>query len=139
MYGEPLQPKRCKFDIGIFDGLITIFVTDLDQRDNDDVRDIVHPDFDKYWGNEMENVFSTDNFKTMREAKDWLTSIGMEYDGFTDNTESKDIDKVLSPMDRYSVSDLKGQLKSYELEENYEKCAEIQAEIKRRESVMKPA
>lgn len=132
MYGEPLQPNRCLFDIGVFNGLISIFIEDLDESNNDDVRDVVHPDFDRYWGNDCENMFSTRHFKTMQEAKEWCVSIGMEFKGFTDNTESEDMTKVLSKYGRHSTQELNKMLNKEISRENYEKAAEINNEIKSR-------
>ena len=101
MYGQPLDPKRTSFAISDEDGVITLWVVDLDEEDNDDIRDINHPDFDNYWSNAMECVFELNdqdmiNFlirlnknkaktlkpplKTMEEARNWCLSIGMVED-----------------------------------------------------------
>lgn len=90
MYGQPLQPNRCEFSLHIDndqadmyvagDGDICLCITDLDEPDNDDVRDVDHPDFDKYWGNACENVFLSegfDHFKSLEDARKWCLSIGM--------------------------------------------------------------
>jgi hypothetical protein len=132
MYGEPLQPNRTKFEIGVFDGEISIAVFDLDELDNDDVREVVHPDFEKYWDNVMENCFVTEHFKTMQEAKDWCISIGMIFEGLNANSEIKEENQILSPYDKYSIQELNRMLRDSITKEEYEKSAEINAEIQKR-------
>lgn len=135
MYGEPLQPNRCKFQIGVFDGEISIFITDLDEEDNDDVREVVYPDFDNFWGNSMENCFVTEHFQTMQQATEWCVSIGMTFDGVSDDSDVKvDFLRVRSPYERYNTEELKKMLKKSIDNEEYEKSAEINAEIKKREA-----
>jgi hypothetical protein len=71
---------------------ITLWVSSISDPGNDDIRDINHKDFDKYWGNACECVFiSWDQkwidineygviaFKTIQEAKGWCISIGMVH------------------------------------------------------------
>ncbi len=90
MYGQPMKPNRCEFSIFIDDntsdmyvagdGDICLCITDMDEPDNDDIRDVDHPDFDKFWGNACENVFLSDgfkHFKSLEDAKNWCLSIGM--------------------------------------------------------------
>lgn len=132
MYGEPLQPNRCKFDLGIFDGIIQIFIIDLDEESNDDVRDVVHPDFERYWSNDMENIFSTDHFKTMQEAKDWCISIGMIFGEISEESEVKDEAKTLSKYDKYSNQELRNMLKKSIETERFEESAIINVEINKR-------
>ena len=61
MYGEPLNPKKTAFAIVIDPStwlyVPTLFLEDLEDPDNDDVREVNHPDFETYWGNSMENTF----------------------------------------------------------------------------------
>lgn len=97
MYGQPLNPRRTSFGIAEEDGNVVLYVLDLDEPDNDDVRDIDHPDFDYYWGNACENVFELwkrpSRIKRFREsgelkpllsgieqARMWCRSIGMIED-----------------------------------------------------------
>ena len=74
------------------EGIITLWVSSISDPCNDDIRDIKHPDFDKYWGNSCECVFTANDqefikwlkynvvpFKTIQEAKGWCLSIGMVY------------------------------------------------------------
>lgn len=94
MYGKPLKPQKTSFtieDSDLNDGGFTIYLTDLEEPSNDDVRDVDHPDFDILWGNAMENVFEPwdqewiDNHEerklkaitTKKMAREWLLSIGM--------------------------------------------------------------
>lgn len=56
---------------------IFIEVQDTENEDNDDIRSIDHPDFDKYWDNEMECVFKTYHFTSVQDARAWLLAIGM--------------------------------------------------------------
>jgi len=83
MYGKPLDPKKTSFmiidtyggDEGIMIGLV-----DLEEPDNDGIRDVDHPDFERMFGNDMECVFSSnpDNgLETEEDVKNWLLSIGM--------------------------------------------------------------
>ncbi len=132
MYGEPLQPNRCQFEISIFDGIITLAVEDLDDPSNDDVREVVHPDFEKYWDNSMENVFETTHFKSMQEAKDWCISIGMVFDKISDDSEIKDETKVFSKFEKYSLNELKEKLNMAVRTERFEDAEEINFEIKKR-------
>ncbi len=133
MYGEPLQPNKCKFDIGVFDGYITISITDLDEEDNDDIRDVVHPDFEKYWDNDAENIFSTTHFKTMQEAQDWCISIGMEFDGINEESEeTRDVPQNVSKYGRCSMQELKNMLQRAVNAEEFEEAGEINNEIKKR-------
>ncbi len=90
IYGQPLEPNRCEFSLHIDnedaemyvagDSDICLCITDLDEPDNDDVRDINHPDFDKFWSNACENVFLSNGFNdfaTIEDARQWCLSIGM--------------------------------------------------------------
>lgn len=90
MYGQPLDPKRTAFtfygdcwDDKLTETNFSIYLTDLDDPSNDDVRDVDHPDFDTYWGNAMENVFEPNDpyigeaLDTQTKARQWLLSIGM--------------------------------------------------------------
>ena len=92
MYGQPLMPNRCEFWLFIDDGGddkdmyiagegdICLCISDLDEPDNDDIRDVVHPDFDKFWDNACENIFLSHgfkHFKSLEDAKKWCLSIGM--------------------------------------------------------------
>jgi hypothetical protein len=144
-YGEPLDPKKTTFELYINDGSdntcaedggIGLFLTDDEAEDNDDVRDVIHPDFETYWDNDMENTFSTTHFTTLKEAEKWLRSIGM-HGSIRHGCKDPDISKGEKPRSKYgnrSVQELKCILKTYEFEENYEKCAEIQLEITEREN-----
>ncbi len=55
------------------------------KNEDDEVRNIKHPDWNKFWNNECENVFSSKVFKTDTEANIWLTSIGMTHNQEDDN------------------------------------------------------
>ncbi len=72
-----------------------IFLLDLEDPSNDDIRDVVHPDFDALWGNSCECVFEpwkqswidkyskNKNLKALtnsHDARQWLISIGMKED-----------------------------------------------------------
>jgi len=84
MYGQPMNPTRCEFEISTDDGMlsevgdIVLVIGDLDEPDNDDIRDVIHADFDRLWDNACENVFTSDKFKTEEEARKWCLSIGMK-------------------------------------------------------------
>jgi len=88
MYGQPMNPARCEFELqedtfgDMGDpGDIILIVGDLDDPDNDDIRDVLHPDFDNYWGNACENVFVSDgvmHFSGIEDARQWCLSIGMK-------------------------------------------------------------
>lgn len=95
MYGQPLKPSECIFEIGVFDNEITIVIEDLTDNDNDDVREVDHPDFDNYWDNMMENVFSSEKFKNMKDAKDWCISIGMKFDCINAESDVTDENKII--------------------------------------------
>lgn len=77
MYGKPLKPSECKFTLFIDDEDICLSIEDITDPSNDDVREVNYPDFDKYWDNVMENVFTSNHFKSLKDAKDWCLSIGM--------------------------------------------------------------
>ena len=134
MYGEPLQPNRTSFKIGVFDGSISIFVTDLDEQDNDDVREVVHPDFERFWDNDMENVFSTIHFQTIEEARDWCVSIGMTFEGIDegDGTQVTNNVENNNKYASYSNADLKRELQRVIDDERFEEAIIIDAEIKKR-------
>ncbi len=100
MYGHPLEPNKCKFLLFIDDGEADMYISgdgdiclcieDIDESDNDDIRDINHPDFDKLCNNASENVFLSngfEDFKSLEEARKWCLSIGM--------IESEDINEAL--------------------------------------------
>lgn len=71
-----MKPNRCIFEVGEYDGQTSLIIGDLDDSSNDDIREVDHPDFDKYWYNEMENTFSSDKLN-QEEARKWCLSIGM--------------------------------------------------------------
>lgn len=98
MYGQPLKPNECLFEIGVFDNFdneITIIIEDLTDSSNDDVREVDHADFDFYWENMMENVFSSTKFRTMKDAKDWCISIGMKFDCINDESDITDENRII--------------------------------------------
>jgi len=134
MYGEPLEPNRCEFEIGVFSGEISIFINDLDEQDNDDIREVIHPQFEDYWDNSMENVFVTEHFTTMEQARDWCVSIGMVFKGISEESDIKDVSKTLSAYDKYSLQELKRMLQETINQEAFEKSAVINAEIQKRNS-----
>jgi hypothetical protein len=87
-----MKPNRCEFSLHIEadmpwlsakifeDGDICLCISDLDEPDNDDIRDVLHPDFDRFWGNACENVFLSNgfkDFKTIEDARRWCLAIGM--------------------------------------------------------------
>ena len=78
-----------------FDNEITIIIEDLTDNSNDDVREVDHPDFDNYWDNMMENVFSSEKFKNMKDAKDWCISIGMKFDCINAESDVTDENKII--------------------------------------------
>ena len=85
MFGQPMNPARCEFELqedtfgDMGDpGDIVLIVGDLDEPDNDDIRDVLHTDFDYYWGNACENVFVSEKFKDIEDARKWCLSIGMK-------------------------------------------------------------
>lgn len=100
MYGQPLDPTKTTFDVQVDDdGSIMVFLQDQEDPDNDDVRDVDHPDFDKLFGNECENIFSPwtqeqiDDYhpnsglkalKTKRQVVDYLLSLGMDLGDISD-------------------------------------------------------
>jgi hypothetical protein len=73
-----VDPNDSTFNIKRMEGEISIFI--MDDTGYDDIRSVKHSDFDTFWTNIMENVFVTDHFETVGEAKDWLKSIGLTYD-----------------------------------------------------------
>lgn len=81
-----IQPNDAKFKIELqtIDDFemtgIMLFVMQISDPNNDDIREIDHLDFNKYWDNEMENVFSTLHFQTVDDARKWCISIGMTED-----------------------------------------------------------
>ena len=95
MYGELLKPNRAGFffEPSAWSGKesnkeFSIFIKDLDDKSNDGVRDLDHPDFDKFWGNDCENTFSPlaedeiedeklKALSTKAKARKWLLSIGL--------------------------------------------------------------
>ena len=112
MYGQPLEPNRTKFYIRdnsrgeYYGSKIQLFLVDMDDEENDDVREVNHPEWGLYWENDSENEFSAIDeetvkslidsgmndtlkelgigysedftyFKTIKEAREWLLSIGM--------------------------------------------------------------
>jgi len=67
MYGKPLEPNKALFHISTPEEfaeeqgddeeyVVSMFIVDMDEPDNDNIRDIKHPDFDRYWGNTMKIV-----------------------------------------------------------------------------------
>lgn len=99
MYGKPLDPKKTTFAIGNDGGQIYVTLMDQEDDDNDDVREVDHPDWDILFGNAMENVFEpwdqafidnelkasgrSDKLKeltTVDEVRNYLLSIGMTED-----------------------------------------------------------
>ncbi len=98
MYGQPLDPKKTTFavtqDPDYDEDRPTLFLADLDDDDNDDVREISHPDFDILWSNDCENIFSSNDqfyvsksrkhglmaLNTVEEARQWCLSVGMTED-----------------------------------------------------------
>jgi hypothetical protein len=91
MYGEPLEPRKALFHISTPEEfaeeqgddeeyVVSMFVVDMDEPDNDNVRDVKHPDFDRYWGNMMENcfeVYDEGEDWSYEKALEWCLSIGM--------------------------------------------------------------
>lgn len=85
MYGQPLNPKRTSFAIHDWDGDncdFAVFLTDMDDESNDDVREVDHPDWEDKFDNAMENVFEPkDAFLFSRKnCKQYLLSLGMTED-----------------------------------------------------------
>lgn len=91
MYGKPLEPNKALFHISTQEEFAeengddeiykpTMFVVDIDEPSNDNIRDINHPDFDRYWGNSMENcfeVYGEGEGWSYEKALEWCLSIGM--------------------------------------------------------------
>ena len=108
MYGEPLEPNRTGFNLeeghSSDDYGFQLWLIDLDEPSNDDIRDVNHPEFDMYWGNASECQFlpweenyhpeSHKTFKNMKEAREWLVSIGMQD---MDTGKDKSKESTISP------------------------------------------
>jgi hypothetical protein len=90
MHGESLEPKKTAFALYEQDnshdfeveGPLQIFLVDLEDVENDDVRDVIHPEFDVFWDNICENTFEPvedvkDALDTPEKARKWLKKIGM--------------------------------------------------------------
>lgn len=75
-----IKPNRAEFRISqdpdYNETTPTIHIQNLDDEDDDYVQ-INHKDFNKYWNEDCECVFSTDHFQTVADAKAWCLSIGM--------------------------------------------------------------
>ena len=95
MHRQSLKPNECLFEIGVFDNEITIVIEDLTDSDNNGVFEVDHTDFDNHWENMMENVFSSDKFRTMKDAKDWCVSIGMKYDCINSESDVTDENEII--------------------------------------------
>ena len=91
-----IKPNDAEFavtnDTNAFGNGIVLWVSSLSHPDYDDIREVDHVDFEKYWGNAMENVFEAHEqdyidsekygvkaFQTTQEAIDWCISIGMVH------------------------------------------------------------
>lgn len=57
-----------------------LHIQDKEDFENEDIHNINHPDFDKFWFEESENDFSTEHFKNVEDARQWCLSIGMIED-----------------------------------------------------------
>lgn len=110
MYGEPLKPSECNFALFLDDGStnihldgdggIALIIEDNTEPGNDNIRDVIHPDFDKLWCNVSECMFMAEDregqefseelsgetftdvtpFTSLEEARQWCLSIGMTED-----------------------------------------------------------
>lgn len=97
MYGETLDPKKTGFAVSMDSDYDeerpTLYLSDLEDPDNDDIRDVGHPDFDILFGNMCECVFETNDqfsvsrenpnlsaLNTVEETRQWCLSIGMTED-----------------------------------------------------------
>ena len=83
MYGQNLDPKKTGFSF--FDDpdspyKFAVGLWDLEDEDNDDIRDVDHPDFETNFGNSSECMFwpENDSVGTKKKARAWLKSIGMK-------------------------------------------------------------
>ena len=91
-----IKPNDAEFavtnDSSSFGNGIVLWVSSISHPDYDDIREVDHVDFEKYWGNAMENVFEAHEqdyidsekygvkaFKNTQEAIDWCISIGMVH------------------------------------------------------------
>jgi regulator of protease activity HflC (stomatin/prohibitin superfamily) len=79
IYGGLLKPEDCLFTLMGDDDGIKIFIQDINDLENDDVHDVLHPDFDTHWLNIAENVFIAQDgaFESKEDAIKWCLSIGM--------------------------------------------------------------
>jgi len=84
MYGQPINPKRALFYIMehnedySFGEPFGMFIVDMDDPSNDDIREVDHPDFDSKWENDSENDFTPrDENWAIQDAEAWCLSIGM--------------------------------------------------------------
>lgn len=134
---NPLDPKQISFELDVYENdgnnEISLFLTDHEYPENDNIREINHPDFEKYWDNIMENTFVTTHFLTLNEARLWLLSIGMT--DISKNYDKHDLDKVyeyknFDPYDLMSTEGLQNALNIAIKSENYELAAELRDKIK---------
>lgn len=94
-YRPLLKPNECKFGAyKNYDDEVEIFISDF-QRDDDDIREIDHPQFNLLWDNTCENTWvptsrrgsSVYHIKTVKDARNWGLAIGMTYDKSLENEE----------------------------------------------------
>lgn len=142
MYGQPLEPKNTTFRLFIDDGEdeinlrcdgdIAVELTDDEDGGNDNINDINHPDWDENWEASCEGVFIASKFKTIKEARKWLLSIGMSEAGDSIKTGKRKTDTEKSEYSEYSIEELKDFLDEAVESEEFEKAGEIDREIKER-------
>lgn len=91
MYGQPLKPSECNFRIVRDEtedfnfGETTLIIEDNTEPNNDNIRDVIHPQFEDIWCNVCENMFEPlDEDMTIKELEDWCVSIGMIKDDTID-------------------------------------------------------
>lgn len=97
MYGDDKQnPKKASYCIednrgNDMDSDFSVFIRDLEDISNDNIRDVDSPLFESLFGNQSENLFGNLNqddidknavtsLKTEDEIRDYLNSIGMIED-----------------------------------------------------------
>lgn len=101
-----MKTENCKFKIGAFDYLcgikkICVFITSKDNETKPErfsVKNIENEDFNKYFSDEGDYVEKESPFKTLKQAIDWLESIGMEFDGLKNNgNKITDLNELINP------------------------------------------
>lgn len=78
-----ISPSDAEFAVTLdapYEDRVHLWVVSISDPSNDDIRDIDHPHFEKYFGNAAECVFSAHSkHLSLRGAKAFCESIGMKF------------------------------------------------------------